>query len=264
MQSRFLISIIFNLFFFAATAQETEFAKISMLEWEVVFSDSGNDDWQNNWFLDGQRASIKNMDDGMLFAAGPTQRDNACHAVLWTKQTFIGDLKIEYDFTKMDDIKKWVNIIYIQATGKGKDPYAKDISEWSHLRTIPFMKTYYNNMNLLHISYAAFGNGEEKDKKDYVRARRYPVLQGNQFKATQVGESYEDTEMFLPGIKYHITILKKDDMVFMNVTGDGKSKYFQWNFIDFPEISEGRIGLRHMWTRCSKYANFTVSELISK
>ncbi len=264
MRCKIIISIIFNSFFVAATAQEVEFNKLSSLDWEVVFSDSGKDDWQNSWFLDGQRASVKNMEDGMLFAAGPIERDNACHAVLWTKQSFNGDLKIEYDFTKMDDIKKWVNIIYIQATGKGEGPYAKDISAWNHLRAIPFMKTYFNNMNLIHISYAAFNKGGERDKKDYMRARRYPVMPEKKFEEIRVGESFENTGMFLPGVKYHITIIKKNDMVYMNVQGNEKSKYFQWDFANHPKITEGRIGLRHMWIRCSKYANFTVSELMSK
>jgi len=264
MKRKIIISIIFNFFFVAVTAQEGEFNKFSSLDWEVVFSDSGKDDWQNSWFLDGQRASIKNMEDGMLFAAGPIERDNACHAVLWTKQSFNGDLKIEYDFTKMDDIKKWVNIIYIQATGKGEGPYTKDISEWNHLRTIPFMRTYFNNMNLLHISYAAFEKGEERDKKDYLRARRYPLMEGEQFSSIEIGESYNNSGLFIPGIKYHITIIKKDDLVYMNVAGDGKIAYFQWDFADHPRVTEGRIGLRHMWTRCSKYSNFTVSELMSQ
>ncbi len=261
MKNKIVLSIIFILFSFAGKAQEAEFNKFYSLDWKTVFEDSGSDDWQNGWFLDGQRASIKNMEDGMFFAAGPIAKDDACHAVLWTKQSFNGDLKIEYDFTKMDNINRWVNIIYIQATGIEENPYTKDIAEWSHLRKIPFMRTYYKNMNLIHISYAAFPNNDAKDKVDYVRARRYPLLDGKKFSDIQVGESYEDSEMFVPGMKYHITIIKKDDLVYMKVAGDGESAFFQWDFSGHPIIIEGRIGLRHMWTRCSKYANFTVSEL---
>ena len=82
----------------------------------------------------------------------------------------------------MDDATKAVNILYIQATGKEEGPYVKDILEWADLRTIPKMRTYFHNMKLWHVSYAAFGNGNEKDKKDYMRARRYPVLKGKSFK----------------------------------------------------------------------------------
>lgn len=243
-------------------AQESEFEDHLSLPWEEVFFDAGNTDWQHGWFLDGQRASIKNMEDGMLYSAGPIERDDASHAVLWTKQSFSGDVKIAYDYTRMDNIKKAVNIIYIQATGKEEESYAKDISTWSHLRTIPYMRSYYQNMNLLHVSYAAFSNDDAKEKIDYVRARRYPVKPGQNFgRDTRVGESYDDTGLFVPGVKYHMTIIKRGDMLFMKVEGDGKSKLFKWDYSGHPQITEGRIGLRHMWTRCSKYANFSVSEL---
>jgi hypothetical protein len=243
-------------------AQEEEFEAHLVLPWDEVFFDAGNEDWQNRWFLDGQRAWIKNMDDGMLYSAGPVEKDDACHAVLWTKQSFSGDVKIEYDYTRMDNINKAVNIIYIQATGKEEGPYAKDISTWSHLRTIPYMRTYFQNMKLLHISYAAFTNDDAKGKKDYVRARRYPVKPDQNFgRDTQVGESYDDTGLFFPGITYHIALIKIGNMLFMKVEGDGKSTLFSWDYSEHPPITEGRIGLRHMWTRCSKYANFSVSEL---
>ena len=49
--------------------------------------------------------------------AGPVPRENASHAVLWTKQSFAGDVKIEYEYTRTDDANQYVNILYIQATG---------------------------------------------------------------------------------------------------------------------------------------------------
>lgn len=259
---RILISLV--TFFVLSTplfAQEELFQELMELEWKEVFLDPGDHEWKNQWFLDGQRASIKNMDDGMLFSAGPIERDNASHAVLWTKQVFVGDLKIEYDFTRMDDITKYVNIIYIQASGIGEQEYVADIAEWSNLRIIPYMSVYYMHMNLWHVSYAAFGNDDSKNKKDYVRARRYPRFPGRPFDETKVGESYEDTGLFKPGEKYHIIFIKKGDWLHMKVEGDEMTKYFKWDFSDHPDISEGRIGLRQMWTRCSKYSNFSVSEL---
>ena len=242
-------------------SQEQHFDQLLHLEWKEVFFDKGEGDWQQNWFLDGKKATIINSPDGMLFSAGPVERENASHAVLWTKESFQGDLKIEFDFTKMDKATKAVNILYIQATGKQEGPYQKDISEWSDLRTVPKMSTYFNNMNLWHVSYAAFGNGNEKDKKDYVRARRYPVLKGKSFKNTEVGTSYDDTGLFKNGITYHFTVIKKNDLLSFKVEGDGKSTIFSWDFSEHPRITEGRIGLRHMWTRSSKYANFSVSQL---
>lgn len=244
-----------------AFGQNQQFDELTQLPWKEVFSDKGDGDWKQSWFLDGEKAKVKNTPEGMLFSAGPVERENASHAVLWTKMSFQGDLKIEFEFTKMDKATKAVNILYIQATGDEEVPYTKDIAEWSDLRKVPKMSTYYNNMNLWHVSYAAFGNGNEKEKKDYMRARRYPVLRGKKFKNTEVGESYDDTGLFKDDITYHMTVIKKDDLLFIKVDGDGKSKLFAWDFSDFPPVLEGRIGLRHMWTRSSKYANFSVSLL---
>jgi hypothetical protein len=118
----------------ACFSQQRDFDKLMQLPWKEVFFDKGSDDWKKHWFLDGKKAAVENGKDGMLFSAGPVARENASHAVLWTKKSFTGDLKIEYDFTKMDKATKAVNILYIQATGKEEDPYVKDITEWSDLR----------------------------------------------------------------------------------------------------------------------------------
>ncbi len=255
--------VFISLIFMNSTcfSQQMDFDELMQLHWKKAFFDKGSDDWKKHWFLDGKKAVVENGNDGMLFSAGPIERENASHAVLWTKKSFTGDLKIEYDFTKMDKATKAVNILYIQATGKEEDPYVKDIAEWSDLRIVPKMSTYFNNMNLWHVSYAAYGNGNEKDKKDYVRARRYPVLKGKKFKDTEVGKSYDDTGLFKDGVTYHLTVIKKGDLLMIKVAGDEKSQFFNWDFSDHLRILEGRIGLRHMWTRSSLYKNFTVSEL---
>ena len=245
-----------------ASAQKQQFDQLERLHWKQVMFDKGDGDWQENWFLDGKKATVENGTQGMDFSAGPVEREDASHAVLWTKRSFTGDLKIEYDFTKLDHATKAVNILYIQATGKEEGPYNKDITDWSELRKIPKMSTYFNNMNLWHVSYAAYGNGDEVDKKDYMRARRYPVLSGKKFSDTKVGISYDDTGLFKDGLTYHMTVIKKDDLLMIRVEGDGKTAFFSWDFSDHPPITVGRIGLRHMWTRSSRYANFSVSELM--
>ena len=94
-----------------------------------------------------------------------------------------------------------------------------------------------------------------------MRARRYPVLPGKKFSDTKVGISYDHTGLFKDGVTYHMTVIKKDDLLMIRVEGDGKTGFFEWDFSAHPRITEGRIGLRHMWTRSSRYANFRVSEL---
>ena len=44
------------------------------------------------------------------------------------------------------------------------------------------MSMYFNHMNTYHISYAAYGNTDEPDKHDYIRARRYMPESGNGLK----------------------------------------------------------------------------------
>ena len=235
------------------------FTELDTLAWTPVFTDTGTDDWTQQWSLDGERAVVKNGPQGMLFSAGPIEKDNGSHAVLWTQQSFAGDLKIEFDYTRMDAINKYVNIIYIQATGIGNAPYETDIAAWADLRSIPYMSTYFRNMNLLHISFAAYG-GEESDE-DYVRARRYPIKPDLPFGEIAVAPDYFDTGLFQPGIQHHFTIIKKRHQLLMKVENQDNSKLFAWDTSGFPPVVEGRIGLRHMWTRCSRYSDFSVSVL---
>ena len=115
-------------------AHEEKFAQLLKLDWVESFRDAGRGDWQDGWFLDGRRATVENTSIGMILSAGPIPRDNGSHCVLWTKESFEGDVKIEFDYWRLDSIQKWVNILYIQATGTGEGPYSQDIAQWSHLR----------------------------------------------------------------------------------------------------------------------------------
>ncbi len=236
------------------------FAALKKRKWNTVFSDKGTLDWQKKWFLDGERAEIKNTPQGMVFSAGPIAGDNASHAVLWTRNSFQGDIKIEFDFTRLDSINRYVNILYIQATGIEEGPYSKDILEWAELRQIPYMKSYFDHMNLLHISYAAFNNTDDKPD-DYVRVRRYPTRPGKSFDQIDLKPDYFNTELFIPGKTYHFTCIKNSEDLFLRVEGDNLSKLFHWSLKNVENVNDGRVGIRHMHTRCSRYANVNISIL---
>ncbi|MEE2754691.1 MAG: hypothetical protein VX910_11965 [Candidatus Latescibacterota bacterium] len=238
-------------------SNEEQFDELKSLNWTESFYDSCTGNWEDGWFLDGLRATVENTSKGMILSAGLVAKDNASHCVLWTSKSFEGNVKIEFDYWRIDSIQKYVNIIYIQATGREEGPYNKDIAEWSHLREIPFMSSYFNNMKLLHISFAAFGANESED--DYVRARRYPTHPDLKFNELDIPPDNFKTGLFKPGIKHRFTIIKKGDNLFMKVATDEKTAVFVWDTSRFDPITEGRIGLRHMWTRCSRYANFSVS-----
>lgn len=223
---------------------------------KLVFEDSFKKDWQKQWFKDGDIAKAVHRNGGLEVYAGDEAYNDAHHTVLWTKKEFEGNIMIEYDFTRLDSSKYYfVNILYIQATGSGEGEYAEDISKWNNLRKVPAMSTYFRNMNTYHISYAVTGVPSE-NKDEYIRGRRY--MPGNNLNGTNLKPEYYNTGLFKIGVTYHIKVIKYGDQLYMNVTGDGKNETFYFDGSSAPAITKGRIGLRQMFTRNSRYANFKV------
>ncbi len=239
----------------ATPAEEKRFKQISAKAGEVLFEDDCTGDWNSKWSLDGKVGTVKNSPAGMDFTAGPEIKNDAHHAVLWSRETFSGDLMIEYDYTRLDTRDRQVTIIYIQATGWEEGPYSKEIFDWNELREVPSMSSYFNNMNTLHISYAAL-----TEEGDYVRARRYRPDLGTRLKGTDLGATY-NTGLFETGISHHITIIKKGYEFYMKVENKEQTMLYKWNYQDHPLITEGRIGLRHMYSRSARYSNFIVRQI---
>jgi hypothetical protein len=238
------------------------FEEFSNADWKQVFFDACTHNWKDNWILDGEKADIINSAMGMDFNAGPTQGDDACHAVLWTMQSFKGDLKIEYEYTRTDSAVKNVNILYIQATGPGQGPYSKDIFQWNHLRTVPYMSTYFNNMNTYHISYAALGDGSDNPEDDYIRARRYMPQAGKGLDGTDLKPEYSKTGLFNTGVAHKITVIKRERELFMHIKNNEKELLCHFKNESLPPVIEGPVGLRHMYTRTARYKDFSVSILV--
>lgn len=206
---------------------------------------------------DGEVGTVKTGPDGMTLTAGPEFKNDAHHMVLWTKESFKGDLKIAFDYTRLDHENRCVTILYIQATGSGDGPYAKDIAEWNALRKVPSMKTYFNNMNLYHISYAAFVN-DGKATRSYIRGRRYmPHKTG--LKGTDMDPDYYFDHLFATGVKHHLTVIKQDRDLFMKIENPDGVTYCRLSNPSLPIITEGRVGLRHMFTRSARYKNIRIS-----
>jgi parallel beta-helix repeat protein len=234
------------------------FAELKEAEWKQVFHDPCTRNWKDKWTLDGVKATVTNSTKGMDFTAGPQAFNDAHHAVLWSKRDFKGDLKIEYEYTRLDKEVRMVNIIYIQATGSGENGFDEDISTWADKRTVPSMRTYFNNMNTYHISYAAFGTKNKDATKDYIRARRY-ICRG--LNGTELENEYKNTGFFATGVPHKITIVKSGKDVYMHIKNSQKEMLCHFVNSKFPPIMEGKIGLRHMYTRGARYKNFRVSVL---
>jgi hypothetical protein len=177
--------------------------------------------------------------------------------VLWTRQSFAGDIRIEYDYTRLGSMIEAtsVNILYIQATGLGTDESPTDIYLSTEQREVPWMKSYFLNMNALHISYATTG----PKRADYVAARRYPAKDQKSFmNGTMIQPNFEGIHLFDQGETYHITATKEGDRLAFTAEREGKTHTFEWDASAFAPVTEGRIGFRHMWARSSRYQNIRV------
>ena len=192
-----------------------------------------------------------------MFSSGPVPMEQASHAVLWTRQRFEGDIRIEYEYTRLDSMttSTAVNILYIQASGLGTKESPTDIFLSTKQREVPWMKSYFLNMNSLHISYSTTG----PKRAHYVAARRYPAKDQESFmQGTLLRPIYENVDIFKPGETYHITAIKEGNRLTFTAEREGKSYTFEWDTSAFPPVTEGRIGFRHMWARSSRYENIMV------
>lgn len=227
--------------------------------WNLVFYDSCTGNWNDQWFLDGEIASVSNSEKGMQLTAGPRFKDDAHHMVLWTKESFQGDVRIEFEFTRLDFETRCVNILYIQATGSGEGIFKKDISEWIEYRQVPAMRQYFDHMNTYHISFAAFPNiGEER--LPYIRARRY-IPNNSGLAGSDLKPDYYPEGLFEPGVPHKISVIKKDRNIYMKVSNAEQTYYCHFKNSELPEIEEGRIGLRLMYTRSSLFNDFKIYKL---
>lgn len=229
--------------------ERKSFDALCARQWNNVFTDTCTGEWSARWFLDGDKAKVTTDEKAM------TIDTTHGYAVLWTKQEFRGDLRIEYDFQRVDKKDKGVNIIYIQATGDGQKGHVKDITRWADRRTKAAMSDYFQNMHTYHISYAAF-------PKDYVRGRRYLPESNKGLKGTKLRGEYTKTGYFNDQEWIHVTIVKQAKVLWMEFKHPtpGKTLLCRFTNDDKPAIEEGRIGLRLMPSRKSRFKNFKVME----
>ena len=235
------------------------FERLDGRAWQTVFCDRGDGDWRQRWFMDGRRGSVQNTPEGMVFSAGPVAGDHASHAVLWTNESFDGDLRIQFAFTRLDTIFRFVNILYIQATGTDDGVYGEDIAAWRHLREIPLMSSYYDLMRLLHVSFAAHDMDNQDPAADYIRVRRYPCIAGG-FDETEVPPDVLRTGLFAPGVEHQMTFIKTRDVLAMDIRCSDVRRTFAWDLSGREAVTHGRVGIRQMWTRCSRYRDFTIQQ----
>ena len=245
MEVRFPRSVVDGVIQGPSTKEQLAFEAADQRSWKPVMTDDGTGDWRKQWFLDGEgQSSVSNSPEGMELKASEG------HMVLWTKESFEGDLKIEYTFTRTDN-GGGVCIIYIQGTGRGDAGYETDITEWNDSREDANMGKYFQNMNVYHVSYAC----------GYVRGRRYnPEARGlNTFSELTPEYLVDHQDFFEIGVPYRITLIKSDQEIRMRAVGPEKALYFMLDNERWAPVTEGRIGLRQMRSRESIYKDFRIS-----
>jgi len=233
---------------------------------KILFEDPMTGDWRENWFLDGKEATLRNGEDGLYFSAGTIAKwhdpvkYHAHHAVLWTKQEFVGGIRISFEMTRKDE-GGGATLLYIQARGVGRPPYVKDIAEWNQLREIPTMSAYFNYMDLLSISF-----------REDLRLKRYPWndQDGNAYPGNGLVEPKVDWPGMTPGDSSFVVVEKRNPHLTLRMYGKDRGKPtvdHTWDMTKACEgrdpewITEGRIGLRHMATRQLVYKDFKVEQL---
>lgn len=250
---------------------EQEFAKLVASPWRIVLNDSLTRYNPSLWSLDGAQGTIQCSDEGLTLRAGNVLDNDSCHVVLWSRTPFSGDMMVTYDFTRLDYSKgSSVNILYMHAQGVGVGEYERDIMAWSNLRDVAAMRTYFNHMNLYHISYAVtdYGRGEaRKDSivSDYVRARRYNPLEKGGLGGTNLTPEYAHTGLFKPNVTYHITVILslQNNRIYMEVTNEEERQLFWFDIDEDTKLHDGYLGFRQMWQRTSRYKNLNVYQLFS-
>lgn len=237
-------------------------------EQEILFKDSLASDWQANWFLDGEKATLEHRDGGLAFLTEESGVDkrvdraafDAQHAVLWTRESFEGDLRISYKFTKLPGCS-WQKLIYLQAQGVGEGPFDEDIYAWRDLRKVAVMSQYFNHMDLIGLSL-----------RDQIRCKRYPWndLEGNDLE-DEFRPRAENKGMPI-GHELEVVVEKRKEAVSLRIsdtkTGEAVVDH-SWDLTDErvlekrdPKfVAAGRIGIRQMGGHKILMRDFKVERL---
>jgi hypothetical protein len=225
------------------STDQTLYEAALALKWTTPFFDGCFGDWTAQWQLDGEFATVKNSKRGMSLVAGNEEFNPAHNAVLWTKHSFKGDLRIDYDYTRLDRIDQWGNALYIQPPNKDGE-FPQEV------------------MNLLSINYADWGKEDRGSADDQIQCSRHQADENGSIIKTKIYPDSFRTGLFDTGKTYHITIIKRGDRLFFNVKDrGGKETLFSWQSPLIEEISGGRIGLHQMWKKSARYKNFSISVL---
>ena len=238
---------------FAACGHMTVDAQRDGAGGNVLFQDSMRDNWQENWFLDGQNATLEHRDGGLAFVTTASKVDkrvdraafDAQHAVLWTKHEFEGDIRISYTYTKLPGCS-WQKLIYVQARGIGEEPYVEDIHAWRGLRKVAVMSQYFKHMNLVSLSL-----------RNQIRCKLYPTMNMTGDRIPCEFKPRGENKGLPIGRDFHVVVEKRKASISLRIrdakTGEHAVDH-TWDLSDETILNnrekkfveKGRIGIRLM------------------
>jgi len=234
---------------------------------EVLFEDTMVENWQQNWFLDGLKATLEHRDGGLDFLTEYTVNKrvdragfDSQHAVLWTRDSFEGDIRITYTYTVLPG-SSWQKLIYVQAQGVGEGPYVEDIHAWKDDREVAVMSDYFKYMDLIGLSL-----------RNEIRCKRYPWMDmdGNDLETEFMPRA--ENKGLTEGVPLEVTVEKQKDAILLrilNTETDVFSVDHRWDLTDEdvlkdrdPKfIEKGRIGLRLMGGHKINFRDFKIERL---
>jgi hypothetical protein len=80
-------------------------------------------------------------------------------------------------------------------------------------------------------------------------------------KGTELEPDCRFDSLFAKGVAHHMTVIKGDRDLYLRVRNPDGVRYCHLHNGKLPVVTEGRIGLRHMFTRSARYRNFQISVL---
>jgi hypothetical protein len=93
---------------------------------------------------------------------------------------------------------------------------------------------------------------------DYLRVRRYPVTPERSFNEIEVEPAIEDTGGFQPGVLHRMCFVKTADKLGLRIETETGGLHHIWDTASVAPPQFGPLGIRHMWTRCSRYHNLRI------
>jgi len=97
----------------------------------------------------------------------------------------------------------------------------------------------------------------EREAFEKAIDRRYKADESG-LRGSELKPDYFPENLFKPGVPHWITVVKRAREINIRVENPQQVCYRRMMNPDLPSIDEGRIGLKHVFTRSARYRNFRV------